>query len=498
MRHGSRTQRRALLGGLLAGAPLVSHVAVVHGQETTATKSSCCAKLDAINFSSTLPVVIVESISGTEILYDEYQEVNLCTCTPAGLAAEKDIEDYDGRAEIAGRGNSSADFEKTQFKIKLQDENGEKVNFPFLGFDKERKFILYGPGETDRSMMFNYMAYNIGRASGEFAPDTQYIEVFSVEDGQPLSIDDYRGVYLAVEKPDADRVGLEKNITDENPTGGYLLKYDNDNYAWDEVTVGPYTYWGMDQPFVVTEPETLTDVQRSYLTDYLNQFMQALMAEDWLRQPEDRKYTAYIDTDSFIRYMLAVELTKNPDGYRGSTYLHKDQDKPLAAGPMWDYNEAFGMCCGYPIEGYWEEGASGPGVAGGSAISPEGFRFLICEDPERCIADPTDGISFWYRRMWKDPAFRQATADVWAELRAGPWSDAAIQALYDDGIGQLQGGPAERNYETYSEVLGNDLGPATIETWTNATARLESWLMDRLAWMDTALEEPRLDYEARI
>jgi hypothetical protein len=47
-------------------------------------------------------------------------------------------------------------------------------------------------------------------------------------------------------------------------------------------------------------------------------------------------------------------------------------------------------------------------------------------------------------------------------------------------------------------VLGNDLGPATIETWTNATARLESWLMDRLAWMDTALEEPRLDYEARI
>jgi hypothetical protein len=130
MNRGLRTQRRALLGGLLAGAPLVS--TVLGQQQQTSSKSSCCAKLDAINFSSNLPVIIIESISGTEILYDEYQEVALCTCTPAGLAAEKDIEDYDGRAEIAGRGNSSADFEKTQFKIKLQDANGEKKNFPFL------------------------------------------------------------------------------------------------------------------------------------------------------------------------------------------------------------------------------------------------------------------------------------------------------------------------------------------------------------------------------
>lgn len=487
-----RKQRNALLRGL-ASAPLV---ALLGTRRTNASSSNCCAKLETLNFSSNLPVVIIESLSGTEILYDEYQKVDLCTCTPAGLAAEKNITDYEGRAEIAGRGNSSADFEKTQFKIKLEDENGEKVNHPFMGFDSERKFILVGPGESDRSMMFNYMAYNIGRASGEYAPNTQYIEVFSVEDGGPLSMDDYRGVYLAVEKLDADRLGLEEDISDENPTGGYLLKYDNDNYAWDEVTVGPYTYWGMDQPFVVTEPDTLTDVQRTYLTDYMNQFMQSLLAEDWLSRPDDRKYTSYIDVDSFIKYMLAVELTKNPDGYRGSTFLHKDQDKPLAAGPMWDYNEAFGMCCGYPIEGYWDEGASGPGVAGGSAISPAGFRFLICEDPERCIADPTDGISFWYRRMWKDPDFRKETADVWATLRAGPWSDAAIQKIYDDGVQQLQDGPAARNYATYPDVLGNDLGPATIETWTNATARLEGWLMDRLAWMDLALKEPKLDYSS--
>jgi hypothetical protein len=39
-------------------------------------------------------------------------------------------------------------------------------------------------------------------------------------------------------------------------------------------------------------------------------------------------------------------------------------------GPMWDYNEAFGLCCGYPIEGYQRGGASN-GLSGGSALSPQ-------------------------------------------------------------------------------------------------------------------------------
>jgi hypothetical protein len=478
-------RRRVLWGGLALAPTALRSV----------TANPCCSKLEDIGFSSNLPVVIIESVSGTEIKYDEYQEVNLCTCTPAALAAEKNIEDYNGKAEAAGRGNSSADFEKTQFKIKLQDESGEKLSHPFLGFDSERRFILNGPGETDRSMMFNYMAYTLGRASGEYAPNNQFVEVFSSEDGQPLSLDDYRGVYLAVEKLDADRVGLEEDITDENPTGGYLLKYDNDNYAWDETTVGPFTYWGMDQPFVITEPDELSEVQKTYITDYLNQFMQALMNDDWLNPsiPDDRKYTSYIDVDSFIKYMLAVELTKNPDGYRGSTYLHKDRDSPLQAGPMWDYNEAFGMCCGYPIEGYWDEGRSDPGIAGGTAISPEGFRFLICEDPERCLADPTDGISFWYRRMWNDPAYRNATSAAWSGLRDGPWSDDEIHKIFDTGFQQLSDGPARRNYEAYSEILGD----STTETWLNATTRLENWLFDRVSWMDRALESPKADYSQR-
>jgi hypothetical protein len=79
----------------------------------------------------------------------------------------------------------------------------------------------------------------------------------------------------------------------------------------------------------------------------------------------------------------------------------QDIEKPLRMGPVWDYNEAYGMCCGYPIEGFNNNGTSGPGISGGSAISPEGWRFNICANPERCRVDPSDGLSHWFRRLWQ-------------------------------------------------------------------------------------------------
>jgi len=39
-------------------------------------------------------------------------------------------------------------------------------------------------------------------------------------------------------------------------------------------------------------------------------------------------------------------------------FLHRatqDKGKALHIGPIWDYNEAFGMCCGYPITGYKDQ-----------------------------------------------------------------------------------------------------------------------------------------------
>ena len=127
-------------------------------------------------------------------------------------------------------------------------------------------------------------------------------------------------------------------------------------------------------------------------------------------------------------------------------------------------------------------GASGPGVSGGSAISPQGWRFNICDDPERCLVEPKDGTSRWYRRMWQDPRFRAAAAERWAALRAGPWSDGALRGLIGGAAGEL-GAAVGRNYAKFPGALAGSAG------WQSEVDFLQSWLLEHVGWMDGALRE---------
>lgn len=42
-----------------------------------------------------------------------------------------------------------------------------------------------------------------------------------------------------------------------------------------------------------------------------------------------------LDIPAAIDYFIGTEVTKNPDGYRGSIKMHKDRGGPLVMGPMW-------------------------------------------------------------------------------------------------------------------------------------------------------------------
>lgn len=219
----------------------------------------------------------------------------------------------------------------------------------------------------------------------------------------------------------------------------------------------------------------------------------------------------------------------------------------MRMGPPWDYNEAYGLCCGYPIEGYLDEGCSGPGVAGGSAISPEGWRFNICEDAERCVVEPGDGLSQWYRRLWQVRAWQPACVPARSrELQmctipggcAAPsqrhvacggvgsgWSardgicthrtacvveDAgrrlqdpafrlvvaeqwqvmratgitdAAVATFLDALATLIAPAAQRTYDRFGGVAR----PLSATTWPAEMVEFRTWLQERLAWMDAEL-----------
>ncbi|KAL6749134.1 hypothetical protein V8C86DRAFT_3032235 [Haematococcus lacustris] len=208
-------------------------------------------------------------------------------------------------------------------------------------------------------------------------------------------------------------------------------------------------------------------------------------------------WRALVDSGAFIDYLFSQEIPKNPDLGRGSVYMYKPRGQPLVLGPPWDFNEAFGMCCGYPIEGYRTGGASN-GSSGGSAISAQGWRFNICDEPQRCKSDPVDGISLWYRAVWnREPLFRIAVAQRWAELRNGNSSGAAAGGggLLSDAwlLGRITSYhqsltyAAPRNYLRWRSAISSPDFPTGQQQFDYHVRLMADWLRSRLAWMDSQL-----------
>ncbi|WIA37032.1 hypothetical protein OEZ86_014016 [Tetradesmus obliquus] len=174
--------------------------------------------------------------------------------------------------------------------------------------------------------------------------------------------------------------------------GGFMFSYENDNI---DIGSDPVLLLRLSQlAMVVDYPNNADQQTLAWLSRWMNDF------EATLLQRGTTNMSNLLDVPAAVDYFLATEVTKNPDGYRGSIKMHKDRGGPLVIGPLWDYNEAFGMCCGFPIEGFQQQGASN-GSSGGSAISAAGWRFNVCQDRGRCKVDPLDGISQWYRRLWQ-------------------------------------------------------------------------------------------------
>ncbi len=83
--------------------------------------------------------------------------------------------------------------------------------------------------------------------------------------------------------------------------------------------------------------------QKTYIKNKITAFENALHGSKYLDPYVG--YKTFIDVSSFVDYFIMVELSKNTDGYRLSTFLHKDRDGKdprIHMGPIWDYDLAFG------------------------------------------------------------------------------------------------------------------------------------------------------------
>ncbi len=414
--------------------------------------------------SSKLPIVVIT----TDVaIPDEPKVLGRMGIIWNGGGTENKITDpynhFDGPIGIEIRGQTSQMFPKKSYGLELWDENQDGIDFALLGFPAEEDFVFHGPF-SDKSLMRNALAYYLASKSMTYAPRIKFFEL--------VLNNQYMGVYLLTEKikRDKNRVDIKKiepvDISGDKLTGGYILKFDKgdpEEVAW-ESPILPFP-GAKKTKFLYETPkyDEIVPEQFNYIKGYIDEFELVLKGTEF-KDPVNG-YAKYINVASFIDFSLINEIGRNVDGYRLSTFFYKDRTSlggKLTAGPVWDFNLAFGnanYCDGSNIDGWaWD------------------FNSVCSQD--------NWFIHFWWKRLLEDPAYRNKMSDRWRELRKGPFSDAKIMFAIDS-MQQEIGEAGTRNFQQW-DVLGKYIWPNNFigKTYAEEMNYLKTWVQDRLNWMD--------------
>ena len=86
----------------------------------------------------------------------------------------------------------------------------------------------------------------------------------------------------------------------------------------------------------------------------------------------------------------------------------------------------------------------------------------------------------------QDTEFASNAAKRYAALRAGPWTDAAVNGIISSVNTQIHSAGI-RMMNRYPNLLVATLGaPNSQAAYDDVFSQLQSWLLARLQWLDTA------------
>ncbi|MEZ6116732.1 MAG: CotH kinase family protein [Pirellulaceae bacterium] len=385
-------------------------------------------------FESNLPVMVFESFGGNVHAQDtQLVPVTGVFLNPGddGMASILDEPEFGGRAGMRIRGQTSQGFPKKQYALELWDEGNSDTrpllagqagdrSASFFGLPGESDWVLNGP-YSDKTQLNNYLTFLWSNRIGLYAPKARLVEVFLNQNGGSLSYSsDYMGTYVLLEKIKIDENRIDIAQLDPNDlqtpdiTGGYVWKKDKPGAG----DIPFSTDQGQSLRMVEPSDAEIHPLQKNWLNNYINQFEAALYGPDFA-DPQFG-YARYIDVDSWVDTWLLVETTKNIDGFRLSTYYHKDRNGKIEQGPAWDYN-----------------------------LSLANGNYLKGAYPEGWYHDGLDSNAYpYWDRLFEDPAFQQRVVDRWNELRQGPWSTEQLLSDIDEAVNALTNGDARMDSPT--------------------------------------------------
>ena len=326
-------------------------VLVVKPDGQTTVRSALYLRVDeeVASFSSNLPVVIVHMMGSEAPSPDDhtYQRAGLLIAEPrmAGRATPVNPDAETARAGIKVRGRSTRYDAKHSYSLETWGDIDQKdLGMSLLGMPSESDWALYAPFTWDRSYMRNALMYALSHDLGRYAARTRFVELFLTQGDQPVSMTDYLGIYVFMERltRDPQRVAIQslrgQELTAPDITGGYIVKVDDPGDG-----ERGFSAAGLRFAHVYPDEEDTSDDQQRYIARYLEDVAAAAKhaptSHDGRPLPP---YQALIDVGSFIDHHILNTFAKNPDALRLSAFFHKDRGEPLHAGPIWDFDRSLG------------------------------------------------------------------------------------------------------------------------------------------------------------
>ncbi len=431
--------------------------------------SRVCEHADS-SFCTHLPLLCVDTNGATipgRAYYDD-EGNKIITTAPNGDSyvtvsvtvtdhadANNHLTDAPTQASLAQmniRGNSSRHFVKYGYALNLVDELGNNAPAQMMGMDSHHDWVIHGP-ILDKTLIRNYMWYNIGGEIMDYAPNARFFEMFI--NGE------YEGLYLMTERITAGDSNSRLNLSvnkKNNTFTGYCVRYDRGTDELKDLdTFTMYTEkTGQILNLVYPGTKNITPELKAKIEAEFSEFERMLYSSDF-NHPTNG-YSAYIDIDSFVDYFIINEFTSNYDAGRVSTYLYKDIDG-LYKFCIWDFNSA--------CDNYQEE-----------AMDREAF-FI-----------PN---AVWFEALMRDEAFVERIIERYRELRETYLNEEYLMEYIDSTIAYL-GDAVDRNFERWDDAFIYDLllpVERNPDSYEEAVEDLKQYVCERGRWMDQNIESLR-------
>ena len=254
-----------------------------------------------------------------------------------------------------GRGNTSWNFPKKQFNIKLDSKTA------VLDMPRAKDWSLINNYE-DKSMLRNQLGQYLAEVAGvDYVMQQRQVDFWY--NGQ------YMGTYVLSEKKEVDqnRVNIPAYYPGAEPGEiGYFLEFDGHcpervGGSWNSCTrpLGggdymPYYHPASDKLFFqipiggkwvsVKNPKYMEELRYDmpHLTYIRNKVMEAVSAlqdRDWSRIDQ------LIDVHSFVRWYIVNEFLNDVDNqFHASCFMSLAPGGKFTMGPVWDFDRSSGNC----------------------------------------------------------------------------------------------------------------------------------------------------------